>query len=533
MPAVLSHKEDRDALQLRSKARKRTKRKPQAADRRIMDSSEGEGGGGGSGVFTTSRDLSFRNGQWQKRDVMEMAVIVTEPRATEKQQDRDDGDSGISETTAVEERLLPTRESEARERAPEYGHTPNKETVLETLIQVFIPFMIAGFGMMAAGLLLDKVQHWDVYVNINEIFILVPALLGLKGNLEMTLASRLSTAANIGQLSTWGKVWRGAWGNLSLIQGQALVVAALATGVSVIFGRDLHVAHTLLLGASSMSTAAIASFLLGGVMIGVIVVSHIARINPDNVATPIAASLGDLVTLGLLSLIANWLYDLSGPESEGVAQGGSGNGTGIVQMATPEATVTASSLILVLLLVLIPLWLYLAHRNSTTRSVLFYGWIPVIAAMCISSGGGLVLSQAVSRWRGIAIYSPIINGVGGNLVAVQASRISTSLHSAGIPGSRSSDLSSTYSGPLSSFFSASQHATTAKLLVLLVIPGSAIFLVVIHILNAGHTTLSPMFFFGYLLCAVFQAVIYWQWLTGWFTRSGAADSIQTTSPFRS
>ena len=71
-------------------------------------------------------------------------------------------------------------------------------------------------------------------------------------------------------------------------------------------------AHMLLLGASSTSTAAIASFLLGAVMITVIVVSHIVRINPDNVATPIAASLGDLVTLGLLSLIANWLYDLSG-----------------------------------------------------------------------------------------------------------------------------------------------------------------------------------------------------------------------------
>ena len=159
MPAVLSHKEDRDALQLRSKARKRTKRRPQAADRRRMDSSEGEGEGGGSGVFTTSRrDLSFRDGQWRERDVMEMPVIVTEPRATEKQQDRDGGDSGISETTAVEERLLPTGGSEARETAPEYGHTTKKETVLETLIQIFIPFMIAGFGMMAAGLLLDKVQ---------------------------------------------------------------------------------------------------------------------------------------------------------------------------------------------------------------------------------------------------------------------------------------------------------------------------------------------------------------------------------------
>ncbi len=35
-----------------------------------------------------------------------------------------------------------------------------------------------------------------MYLKINEIFILVPALLGLKGNLEMTLASRLSTAVS-------------------------------------------------------------------------------------------------------------------------------------------------------------------------------------------------------------------------------------------------------------------------------------------------------------------------------------------------
>lgn len=32
---------------------------------------------------------------------------------------------------------------------------------------------------------------------MTEVFILVPALLGLKGNLEMTLASRLSTAVSV------------------------------------------------------------------------------------------------------------------------------------------------------------------------------------------------------------------------------------------------------------------------------------------------------------------------------------------------
>ena len=39
-------------------------------------------------------------------------------------------------------------------------------------------------------------QHWAVFKEVSEVFILVPALLGLKGNLEMTLASRMSTAVS-------------------------------------------------------------------------------------------------------------------------------------------------------------------------------------------------------------------------------------------------------------------------------------------------------------------------------------------------
>lgn len=40
-------------------------------------------------------------------------------------------------------------------------------------------------------------QHWQVFKVITEVFILVPALVGLKGNLEMTLAARLSTAVGL------------------------------------------------------------------------------------------------------------------------------------------------------------------------------------------------------------------------------------------------------------------------------------------------------------------------------------------------
>ena len=44
--------------------------------------------------------------------------------------------------------------------------------------------------------LLFPYQHWPVFVEVKDLLTLVPPLVGLKGNLEMTLASRLSTAVS-------------------------------------------------------------------------------------------------------------------------------------------------------------------------------------------------------------------------------------------------------------------------------------------------------------------------------------------------
>ena len=43
-------------------------------------------------------------------------------------------------------------------------------------------------------------------------------------------------------------------------------------------------------------------------MIGVVLFSKKLGINPDNVATPVAASLGDLTTLALLSLVGKLVF---------------------------------------------------------------------------------------------------------------------------------------------------------------------------------------------------------------------------------
>ena len=44
-------------------------------------------------------------------------------------------------------------------------------------------------------------------------------------------------------------------------------------------------------------------------MIAIILFASKFKINPDNVATPIAASLGDVVTLGILSYVGTFFYE--------------------------------------------------------------------------------------------------------------------------------------------------------------------------------------------------------------------------------
>ena len=55
-------------------------------------------------------------------------------------------------------------------------------------------------GLIFSGWFLDITQYWFVFKQHSELLIMVLVLLNLKGNLEMTLSSRLATAANNGTL---------------------------------------------------------------------------------------------------------------------------------------------------------------------------------------------------------------------------------------------------------------------------------------------------------------------------------------------
>lgn len=99
---------------------------------------------------------------------------------------------------------------------------------------------------------------------------------------------------------------------LGLLRGQAQELRGSRSPEGLTLRRNSLVGAVRSLAASTHSPPPPA----GTLMVCIVVGARKLGVNPDNIATPIAASLGDLITLSLLAVVSSFFYrHRGGPEA--------------------------------------------------------------------------------------------------------------------------------------------------------------------------------------------------------------------------
>lgn len=142
-------------------------------------------------------------------------------------------------------------------------------------------------------------------------------------------------------------------------------------------------------------------------------------------------------------------------------------------------------------------------------AIFLFSKIPRIKTNFISifsSLGGLVLDAAVGVFNGFVVFQPIINGIGGNLVSVQSSKISTMLHQSSIlgiipPHAKIGEM------PWRALFKGVPYAKTARILILMSIPGQIIFIYAADYIHMSKSTIGLPFILSYLTVSLIQIMV--------------------------
>jgi mgtE-like transporter len=271
--------------------------------------------------------------------------------------------------------------------------------------QSLVALAINSSTSLVAGAVLGSIT--DTFARYPGLLVMVPAAIGLRGNVFSALGSRLSTAIHAG---TYTSSWRRGTvlgdniaASLVLTVGLALALAVVAKAVAVAFG----VADTISvldLATISIVGGLLASLVVLAATLVLVVLGVRYEWDLDNLVAPVVSTLGDVVTVPALwlataVLTVGWAMDVLGG-------------------------------VLILTAIGCSVWAWRSRRDRL-RIVVRESWPVLAAAVVLSTLAGAVLERqfdTFDKYPALLVLVPAFVSSAGALGGILTSRLSTGLH---------------------------------------------------------------------------------------------------------
>lgn len=169
-----------------------------------------------------------------------------------------------------------------------------------TIGQGFVALVIASFGNLAAGATLGSIT--DTLRLLPGLMVLLPAAIGMRGNIFGALGSRLGTSIHTGLFEVTarrqGILYQNIFAATVLTVSVSFLLGVVAKTLTVAFGvRSMSVLDFVVI---SMLGGVVSSLVVGAFTVLLSIWAHRRDWDLDSVAAPLVTAAGDIVTIPAL-----------------------------------------------------------------------------------------------------------------------------------------------------------------------------------------------------------------------------------------
>ena len=266
--------------------------------------------------------------------------------------------------------------------------------------QGIVSLILASLGSLIGGIYLGSFS--ETLELLPGLIIMIPAAIGMRGNIFASLGSRMSTALHMGEISGLRKsplVTDNIAASLFLTLVVSCYLGTLSRVAAAVFG--FHSIPLIDLVVISVVGGFVSSLFILVVTLVIAIQSFFNGWDPDNVTAPLITSVGDLVTLPCLFLaigMLQWKYVIFG---------------------------------VILIICLVCSIVLTMTRPPEVLKIIKDSFFILMISAALSTGSGLIINARITHFitmSGLLILIPPFLEGGGALGGILSSRLSTSLH---------------------------------------------------------------------------------------------------------